>query len=547
MATVEFGLGDLNSLLGQKLPQEQVQEACAMLGMPLERTEGDTMVLEVNPNRPDWLSVEGIARSLSSFLSIRTGMRKYSFREPATTALVDKSFLAAGRPYCAAAIARNVTLSDELLRAMMQLQEKLCETLGRRRTKVSIGTYDLSRLSPPFYYKGFAPDALSFVPLEMGEKLSLREILERHPKGRLYAHILDGISTYPVITDSKGEVLALIPITNGESSKLVAGAASDVFIEANGTSRNAVEDSIAILCAQLADRGAAIEQIEFKGAVNVVTPCSKERRVRVSAEAVRKLLGIETSCEQIASSLGRMGFDAKVAEAGVVAATVPLYRSDIMHEADLIEDVGIAYGYQNFSGREPPFATIGAKHQVEAFADRLRQLMAGLGFQDCITFTLTNENVHYARMLLQPSQRVQIGNPLTTETTMVRTSILPGLLSVLEANKDQKYPQRLSEVGDVVLIDSQSPQGCSTKKKLCAVVAGKTASLSEIKSVVEALLKELEFPYGLSPRDFPFFVGTRCAAVQGDKVEGFFGEIHPQVLEGFNIEMPVAAFELWFD
>lgn len=246
------------------------------------------------------------------------------------------------------------------------------------------------------------------------------------------------------------------------------------------------------------------------------------------------------------ANLERMGFSA-TAKGQKVTAAIPSYRNDIMHERDLIEDVGIAYGYSNFKGRAPPFPTIGAKHPIESFADRQREIMIGLGFQDCVTFTLTNEPVHYVRMMLTPEGRVQIGNPLTQETTMVRTSILPSLLTVLETNKDQKYPQKLFEAGDTVVPDESSPAGCATQKKLCAVIASKGAGLSDIKSVLEALLKELNVDYSLERSQKQFFIKSRSASVKGAKVRGYFGEVHPQVLENFGMTMPVAAFEVWFE
>ncbi len=545
MATVEFTLSDLNGLLGEKLTAQQAADACALLGIPLEKAEGDALVLEINPNRPDWLCVEGIARSLSSFLSLKTGLRNYPIAGPRVEVTVEPSFVKA-RPYASAFVARNVKLTDQFLADMMQLQEKLCDTLGRRRRKISMGAYDLSKLMPPFTYTAREPRELSFVPLEMTESLTLEQILEKHPKGRMYAPILRGMPAYPVIMDARKEVLCLIPVTNGESSKLEAGTTCDLFIEVNGTSKASVDDCIAILYAQLIDRGATVEQVTFKGAISQVEPTARKRQFKVTAEAVRKLLGVTLTPAEIAANLEKMGFGAK-AEASTVTATVPVYRNDIMAECDLVEDAGIGFGYQNFAGREPPFATIGAKNPVEAFADRLRELLTGLGFQDCVTFTLTNEATHYGRMNAPQSAHVEIGNPLTTETTMVRTDLLPSMLSVLEANKDQKYPQRLSEVGDVVAIDKSSSQGCSTRKRLCAVIASKNAGLSEVKSATEALLKELGFAYSLDAAGEPFYIPTRSARVVGAKVNGHFGEVHPQVLENFNLSMPVAALELWFD
>ena len=547
MATVEFTLTDLNALLGQELTAQQAADACALLGIPLEKAEGDNIILEINPNRPDWLCVEGIARSLSSFLSLKTGLREYSIAGPKIQVTVEPSFVKA-RPFASAFVARNVKLTDQFLADMMQLQEKLCDTLGRRRRKISMGAYDLSKLMPPFTYTARGPKELSFVPLEMTESLTLEQVLEKHPKGKMYAPILREFAEYPVILDARNEVLCLIPVSNGESSKLVAGTTCDLFIEVNGTSKASVDDCIAILYAQLADRGATIEQVTFKGAITQVEPTARKRQFKVTAQAVEKLLGVKMAPAEIATNLEKMGFGAKAdAASATVTATVPVYRNDIMAECDLVEDAGIGYGYPNIAGREPPFSTTGAKNPTEAFADRLRELLIGLGFQDCVTFTLTNENTHYGRMGVQPSGHVEIGNPLTNETTMVRTDLLPSMLSVLEANKDQKYPQRLSEVGDVVVPDSQSKQGCSTKKRLCAVICSKNAGLAEIKAATEALLKELGFAYSLEASTLAFYIPTRSAKVTGEKVNGHFGEIHPQVLENFNLSMPAAALELWFD
>jgi phenylalanyl-tRNA synthetase beta chain len=512
--------------------------------MPLGKAEGGSMVLEVSPNRPDWLSVEGIARSLSSFLSAKAGIRPLELAKPAVECRVEKEFLAA-RPFVGAAVARKARLTDESVRQMMQLEEKLCETVGRKRRKISMGHYDLSKLEPPFYYKGAKPGEVSFVPLGMEEKLPLSQIIERHPKGQQYARVLDGLARYPVILDSEGEALCLIPITNGESSRVTTKTA-DVFVEVNGTTRQAVDSCLAILCAQLADRGAKMEQVMFSGAFSGLTPSFCPRAMKTSQAAAGKLLGVEMPATDIAKNLEKMGYGA-IARGESVEAAIPYYRADIMHECDLIEDAGIAYGFEKFRGRPSPFVTTGARHPVEAFADRLRGLMVGFGFQDCVTFTLTNERTHYEKMLSKPAARVEIGNPLTSETTMVRTSILPSLLSVLEANTREKYPQLLFEAGDVAVIDKDDPNGCRTQKKLCALIASREAGLSEIKSVLESALAELGSNYEFEKGQEDFFIPTRSAKVSGEKVRGCYGEIHPQVLENFGIEMPVAAFEIWFE
>ena len=544
LATVDLSLSDLNALAGTSLTAKQAEETAAMLGMPLEKSEGDRLVFEISPNRPDWLSVEGIARSFASYLSVKIGLRPYSVAAPTTECQVDESFIPA-RPHVSACIARGMSLSEETIKQVMQLEEKISDTLGRRRKKISIGAYDLSKVNPPFHYIGAEPSAVRFVPLGMTAEMTLAEAVKAHPKGVQFGAILGPMPKWPIITDSKGQMLCLIPITNADSNK-VTTATHDLFVEVNGTSRQAVDESMAFIVAQLLDRGAKVDQVKFTGAVSFTTPQMPKREMKTSVQAVSKLVGITVTSAQIASCLERMGYAARV-YGNEVSAEIPFYRNDIMHENDLIEDVAIAYGYNNIKGRQPPFVTTGAKHPDEAFADRLRQTMIGLGFQDCLTFTLTNEKTHYERMLITPSERVRIANPLTGETTMVRTSLLPSLLSVLEANTREKYPQLLSEIGDTVLIDKTNPNGSRTQKKLCAVIASKDANLSAAKSALDALLLEFGIECKFAKSSEPFFIPSRSASFTGGNAHGYYGEINPQVLENFGIEMPVSAFEIWFD
>ncbi len=559
MAIIEADIQELKKLVGGsagKMKGEELAHAITMMGLPVDKFDDAAIFVEVSPNRPDCYSIEGLARALQSFLGIEKGLREYSASPAKIELRVEKTALETPRPLITAAVARNAKLDESAIKSLMQLQEKLHDTLGRKRRKVAIGVYDLSTLAQPFVYKGAKPSDAKFVPLDSRTQMSLEEILLEHPKGVAYAKLLESAKLYPLIVDAKGEVLSFPPIINGESSR-VTGQTRDLFLEATGTSEQALNDALNILCCALADRGAQIEKVKITGASNETTPDLSPRKAKTSAQAMQKLLGITVSAKEAVSLFEKMGYAAKEAgKPGELEVLVPCYRNDVLHEVDLLEDIVIAYGFEKLHGTQTRFATIGEKHPREAFADKVREKMTGLCFQDCITFLLTNESREYSRMQAEQEPRVEIANPLTRETTMIRTTLLPSLMAVLENNKGQKYPQKLFEAGEVVILDGKSETGCRTVKKLCIVSCYKDANLAEMKSVLDAFFRELgENPaisQGVADQQ-EFFIEGRSASISvassrsGKKFTGFFGEIHPQVLENFGLLMPVAALEIYLE
>ncbi len=561
MAIIEIEISEFKKLAGGsagKMKGEGLAHAITMMGLPVDKFDDAAIFVEVSPNRPDCYSIEGLARALRSFLGIEKGLREYSASPAKVELKVEKTANDTPRPLIVAAIARNAKLDEQSIKSLMQLQEKLHDTLGRKRRKVAIGVYDLSTLSPPFVYGGAKPSDAKFVPLDSKTEMSLEEILLEHPKGVAYAKLLEGAKLYPLITDADGRVLSFPPIINGESSR-VTGQTRDLFLEATGTSGQALNDALNILCAALADRGAQIEKVKITGALNKTTPDFSPRKAKTSVRAMQKLLGITISAKEAVLLFEKMGYAAKeVAERKneEIEVLVPCFRNDVLHEVDLLEDIVIANGFEKLLGTQSRFATVGEKHPREAFADKVRELAIGLGFQDCITFLLTNEEREYSRMQLEQEPRVEIANPLTNETTMIRTTLLPSLMAVLENNKSEKYPQKLFEAGEVVLLDQKSETGARTVKKLCIVSCHKDANLAEMKSALDAFFRELgETPaisQGLGDRQ-EFFIEGRSASISaassrnGTKFSGYFGEIHPKVLEKFGLLMPVAALEIYLE
>lgn len=526
---VDYDYGDLCRLLGFCISGEQLLEALAMFGTP---PEGPGKA-EVFPNRPDMLSVEGIARSLKGFLGIETGLKAYPTFDSGVFVNVDSDAVREVRPFCSFAIVDGVSLDDFSLTSIMQLQEKLHTTHGRRRRKASIGVYDLSAVKPPLKYTAMPPGDIKFVPLDSRESMDAEEMLSRHPRGREYSHLLEGRQKYPVLMDSAGTILSMPPIVNSEDTKLTA-ATKSVFIDATGTEPIAVGQAVMIMATSIAERFPKA-RIGLAGLLS--------RRMELDIDYCDKILGKKLTAGEIAECLGRMRLDATRSAEGKITAGIPAYRCDIMHQIDLVEDVAIAHGYGSFTPALPAMPNAGRELPGSEFLEGTRMAMVGLGFTEVLTFALSNRDRLFRRMLAPPGMAAEIANPKTADFTLVRDSLLPGLMEALGYNSHQPYPQRLFELGTLVRLDPEGREAANSAALAC-VAAHKDAGYSEIKSVFEAIYRNAD--NGMSKSELPWFIKGRQASVSGKGFSGCFGEIHPQVLENWGIGMPVAAFELAF-
>lgn len=529
MSMIEIDYTELCGLVGKKVEKDKIADRMSMMGAAVEEIEGDKIFVEVLPNRPDWLSVEGLARSLKAFLEIEPGLKEYKALEAKIEVKVDKS-VEKVRPHIVCAAVRGVKIDDGLIKSMMQIQEKLHETFGRKREKLAIGIHDLSKVAPPFVYKAVKPTDISFVPLAMTEKMNLKEILEKHPKGIDYAWILEKSEVYPVIVDKNNDVLSFPPIINGELTR-VYDETTDLFIDMTGSSEKTLNEALNILVCMFADRGAKIEKVKVG---NKMLPDLSVSEKDIDFGHVEELVGVKIGAGEGKRLLEKMGHGLSGKK-----ARIPCYRSDILHEDDLIEDIAIGYGYDNLKPKKTIFPTMGGKHPEEARADEARETLIGYGLQEVMTFMLTNEERHYHNLSLKESKRVEIANPKTKETTMVRTSLLPGLLEVLSGNKHEKYPQNLFEVGDTIVVDEKEETKARTVKKVCVVCADANANYTDVKSILEGVYNSMGRKLEAKSKDMAFMIRGRSA----DIGRGFIGEIAPEVLARFEIEVPVACFE----
>ncbi len=541
MPVVTFDYNDYINLLGYKISKEELIEKLPMIGADFDKAEGDELSIEFFPDRPDLASVEGIARATRAFFNFQTGLKKYKIEKSDITLNVEQTVKKV-RPFVTTALVKNVTMADELIASLMDLQEKLHFGLGRNRKKVAIGVHDFNNVEPPFIYRAVDPDSVEFVPLAKVESMTLREILTKHEKGVDYAHILEGSDKYPLIVDSNNNVLSFPPIINGILTE-VTPFTTNLFIDVTGMDQKAINYALNIIVTALAERGGQIFSTTVCDEGNqYISPDLTPTKRSLSIKYVNKILGTDMSGKEISMCLEKMGHNASEVENDELNVETPRWRTDILHDVDLVEDVSVGYGYDKFETDFPKSLTFGGIIPKQSLYDGLRDIMIGLGFNEVTTFTISNEEDEFGSMGLKVGDRVQIENPIGEEYSCLRVGLIPSLLKILSENRHHSLPQQIFEVGIV------GDKNAKNQHKLGAAKIDAKANFTECKSLVEAVLRDVGLKFGIKNMIHPGFVKGRCASIISNSKEiGFFGELHPKTITGFELEHPIIAFEIQAD
>ncbi len=512
----------------------------------------DMFRLELLANRPDNFDAPGIARSLKGYLGLETGLTAYGAKQSEYRVTVDPKLSMPGsfRPAIACAVVRNVSLDDEIVKSVMKLQENLHWALGRNRKFGAIGMYDLDTVGTAVNYRAVADNEIAFIPLACGGSaiagaLSPKKILAEHPKGRDFAHLLEGFDRFPLLIDDAGTVLSMPPIINSEKTR-VTKRTTGLFIDVTGFTQKTVEQALNIIVTSLKDSMPACEigsvSIRYPDKT-ILTPSLKSETFTLDFDRCKSLIGADLSSKETVNCLKRMRFGAHDMGQNC-SVTVPCYRTDIRHEHDLIEDVAIAYGFKNLKPRKISAFTIGTILPVERKKQQIREAMAGMGFLETISIMLTSEEREFTRFKLPvPEGRVIIHNPISADQTMVRTGLMSGLVEIIAANTSSELPQRVFETGETAFVDESG--NAIEEVALCAGIADSKAGFSDIKSLLKSLMHEMGTAWSLEAENLPFYLPGRCGHIvaNGRRV-GHVGELHPQVLDDFKIPTPTVILEL---
>jgi len=579
MPVVEIDPDELRELTGHdEKSDDELRADLFALGLEFEgETDDGAFQLEFAPDRLDRLSVEGVARSLRYQYGDDRGV--YVPKTNDAEWVVEVEDVPESRPYVTAAIVRGVDMTEGKLESLIQLQEKLHATMGRKRAKGAIGVHDLAMLKgrsarPPgsaderatgersdpgagaakksITYTGIDPDGDRFVPLDADADMTPAEVLEEHPIGDTYADLVADYDSYPAIYDDIG-LFSFPPVINGKRTEVDEGS-RDLLVEMTGTDQWTVDRMLTIVCYALDARGGRIEEVEVRYPDReLVRPDLETRAKSVAHERIESTLGIDFSVEEVVDLFERSGLDATADEADgrTYEVEIPPYRVDVLHPADLVDDLGRAYGFNDLAPRYPDVSTVGGRHDRSKLERAVRETLVGLGFEDLLNFHMISAAENYERMRLDPGaaafgggEPVSIEGPYSEDYTMLRTWALPSLAMVLENNTHRSYPQDLAEVGFAAERDPDAASGVAERRTVAGVLARTDASYEDAKARLQTLASAFGVALETPATDHPSFIDGRVAEVRFDgEPAGVVGELHPAVLVDHDLELPVAAFE----
>lgn len=538
MANLEIDKREFDELVGEKIDNQKMIEEGSMLGAHWHRIEGNVCEVETYPNRPDLLSVEGLARAYRGFFDIETGREEYNVEKGDLKVEVDES-VENVRPHIGGAVVRGLELSKKKINGLIQLQEKMHETMGRRRDKLAIGLHDLSTVEAPFTYKAVEPEKVSFKPLEYDKHMQLGEILDEHEKGQKYAWILEDEEKYPIIEDSEGKVLSFPPIINNQLTE-VDSETTDIFIDVTGKHRETVMKALNILATALSERGGQIESVTVDGEK---MPDLTPEEMKLDIEYFRDISGLDLSADEIVKRLEMMKHEARK-KGDKLKVKIPAYRNDIIHQYDLIEEVVIAHRYDNIEPEVPEVDQMASVKPIQDFTDRIRDVMTGVGALEANTFYLSSKEKIFNMMDVEENEVAEVANASGEEQEVVRNWLLPSLFQTLHDNRHHSYPQTFFEVSDVVELDD-SNVGASNKKKMAYIVTGNEKDYTDARAILQVLERDLGLAFDVQEKYRSCFKESRSAAVYfKDKRVGIIGEFSEEVVENWELSYPAAGLEL---
>jgi len=537
MPVIALYYSRLQKLVG-KVSKKQISESLPFLGLDVESEDEKTVRVEYSPNRPDYSTDFGIALGLQGLLGIKTGAIKLKIKKSNQYKINATPSVSKIRPYVTGIIAKNGKINGDVLEQLIQMQEDLHMGIGRKRKKSSIGIHDLNKISFPLLYTTTTRNH-NFVPLNSEKELSVSEIIRDTQTGKDYGNLLGQSTQVPIIVDSNKKTVSFPPIINAAITT-VTTKTKHLFVEVTGINKADAEDMLSVVATILQSAGFALERIQISGAKNS-SPKLQEKKMVVNSSLINQTLGLNLTTSKIISSLKKSRLDA-VSRGKNIVCTIPAYRFDIFGPMDLVEEVALGYGIQNFEPTVSPSQTIGQTNPVSLQLKSLDQVMIGLGFLEALNSSLSSKRVLYDMTNRDSKKIISVLDSKSQEHTILRDSIFPGLIENLSRNIHASYPQKIFETGSIFNLDNP----VSEKTNLAVVSAHKDANFTEIKSVLETALKigfgiQIETKTAINPS----FKNGHCANVIFNKnIIGIIGEIDSQIIDDYKIRVPVVGFEI---
>ena len=587
MPTVTVNRAALFKAIGKEFTDEEFEDLCFEFGIELDEVTSEQQLfeneqqksgahlsnevlykIEVAANRYDLLCLEGLALALKVFLEKEPMpvFKPLNVLPENERQLIVEPSVEEVRPIGLAAILRGINFTNDTLKGFMELQDKLHNNICRGRKLVSMGTHDLDTIKGPVYYRALPKKEIKFIPLNRTEEVDgdgLMNLLKDDPKLGKYLYLLDGFDKYPVMMDSNNVIMSLPPIINSQHTKMTLDT-HNVFIDITGldyTKCEIVLNTLVAMFSVYCKDPFTVEEVKVVTTKNNeanIYPNLKPRVFKADVEYLRTISGIHDIVpEEILKCLKKMELDGKILNEKEIEVTAPITRSDVLHQCDIAEDLAIAYGYNNITKKITPTNCYGRQQPYNKLADLFRHEMAMGGYVEFLTMALLSEKDLYTNMLKKPDDlSAKIFYSSCKEFEYMRSSLIPGILKSVEANKANQLPYRIFEISDVVLIDKNNEVGAANRRKLCFAYANTVSSMEIVQGMVDLLMKKIGLVfqekddvkkrYTIKPSNDPAFFEDRQAEIiiQDNIKIGIYGIVHPKVLKNFNIKNPVTLCDI---
>ena len=540
MPVIELNLNRIKKIISGNVTKKRIVDTLPFLGLDIESQDGDKIRIEYSPNRPDYSTDIGIELGLEGLLGIKKGIQKTNIKKQGKFEIKVDPSVSKIRPFVTGVIARNGTIDDETIKQLMNMQEDLHFGIGRKRKKSSIGLHDLDRISFPLNYTT-STRGHSFVPLNSESKHTIDQILSETEVGKNYGWILGDSKNVPIIVDSEGTTISFPPIINA-SVTAVTTKTKNVLVEVTSLDKDAAEDMLSVVVAILQMAGFEIIQLTISGGKNS-TPRLNSRKIQYDTRLTEQILGLNISPSAMTSSLKKCRLDA-IQKGTKIQCTIPRYRFDVFGPMDIVEEIALGYGIDNLTPKLSPSQKLGEKSLMTKKLDIVSKITVGFGFTEALNSSLTSKKILFDFLNRDSSQMISVIDSKSQEHTILRDTILPGLIENLSKNIHESYPQKLFEVGTVF----SKAKPIHEAINLAGVIAYKESNYSEMKSILQSILKtgfKIDSKTK-TPKDnvTTFANGRHSDIFVGEKSVGTIGEINSDVLDNFKIRTSVVGFEI---
>lgn len=543
-----------------KMPFPQLAKRLSEAGLTVEKWEekdGDIIFdPEITPNRPDWMSVYGIAREVSALTGakLKDPTPKIEIKKPKNPLPITVKL-----NYDLVPRKTSVIIKDVKVKPSPEWLQKRIRQVGLRpiNNLVDVTNYVL-------WVYGSLLHVFDY------DKIRGHQMIIEQAKGGEQFRSLDGLDyrlpSGAIIIKDVGRIIDLLPIKGGEntaaslSTKNVllhsvvtnpvltrrtsqalnlrsdSSAIAERGLDPNGTVR-AVHHALALI-RQLAGGEVASEISDLKASD------FKPWTIEVSHDRIEKVLGIKLSKTQVVGSLTRLGLSVS----GNYTVTVPTFRNDLHIEEDIIEEVGRLHGYNNFPKTLPssPVPTTPVAYARDYdFEYQVEQAFKEAGYSEIYTYSLVSED-QLVKLSLDPTKVLRVDNPISRDFEYLRPHLFGNALEALKLNQPNTTDIKLFELG-------KSYQGptldvATEEMWISAVLSGE--KYFQAKGDVESLLQTLRIDYQIIPFSKPspwLHPGRSAEILVGKEILGNVGEIHPTILSRFGIKGHATRWAIRYD